>query len=167
MIQYTRGDATDLSSTDGVILAVLHICNDRGGWGRGFVLAVSKRWPQPEEKYRRLFHGGRLVLGTIQVVPVGNGIVVVNMIAQSGYRRNNDEPPINYEALDECLATFRKRADRLVAKDGLEVHMPRIGCGLAGGHWEEIEPIIEKHLGLFPVTVYDWPSTTTGTRLVV
>lgn len=158
MIKYAHGDATDLSSADGVILAVPHICNDRGGWGKGFVLAVSKRWSQPEEKYRRLFRGGQVALGRIQVVPVGNGIVVVNMIAQSGYRRNNGEPPISYEALDECLAAFRKRADRLVAKGGrLEIHMPRIGCGLAGGRWEEIEPIIEKHLGVFPVTVYDWP----------
>ena len=158
MIRYIHGDATDLPPGDGATRAILHICNDCGGWGKGFVLAISKRWPRPEEKYRRLFHGGQAALGRIQVVPVGNGVVVVNMIAQSGYRRNNGEPAVSYEALDECLATFRKRADRLVAKGGrLEVHMPRIGCGLAGGHWEEIGPIIEKHLGPFPVTVYDWP----------
>ena len=159
MIRYVHGDAADLPSGDRVVRAVLHICNDQGGWGKGFVLAISKRWPQPEEKYRRLFHdGGQVALGRIQVVPVGDSVVVVNMIAQSGYRRNNGSPPISYEALDACLVTFCKRADRLVAKGGrLEIHMPRIGCGLAGGRWEEVEPIIEKHLGLFPVTVYDWP----------
>jgi hypothetical protein len=35
--------------------------------------------------------------------------------------------------------------------------MPRIGCGLAGGKWEEIEPIIDEELisiGVV-VTVYD------------
>jgi hypothetical protein len=39
------------------------------------------------------------------------------------------------------------------------VHMPRIGCGLAGGQWEEIEPIIETTLGAkgVAVTVYDLP----------
>jgi hypothetical protein len=38
------------------------------------------------------------------------------------------------------------------------VHMPRIGCGLAGGKWEKIEPIIQKHLcdGGIDVTVYDF-----------
>jgi len=25
--------------------------------------------------------------------------------------------------------------------------MPRIGCGLAGGKWEEIGPILEQELG--------------------
>jgi hypothetical protein len=35
--------------------------------------------------------------------------------------------------------------------------MPRIGCGLAGGKWEEIEPIIKNTLcekGV-AVTIYD------------
>jgi hypothetical protein len=36
--------------------------------------------------------------------------------------------------------------------------MPRIGCGLAGGKWEEIEPIIERTLieADVKVTVYDF-----------
>lgn len=36
--------------------------------------------------------------------------------------------------------------------------MPRIGCGLAGGQWEEIEPLIVSQLiekGV-AVTVYDF-----------
>lgn len=40
---------------------------------------------------------------------------------------------------------------------GASVHMPRIGCGLAGGTWSRIEPLIERRLisaGL-SVTVYD------------
>ena len=38
------------------------------------------------------------------------------------------------------------------------VHMPRIGCGLAGGKWEEIEPIITDELTSqgIEVSVYDF-----------
>ena len=37
------------------------------------------------------------------------------------------------------------------------VHMPRIGCGLAGGTWDNIEPIIERTLceADIEVSVYD------------
>ena len=40
---------------------------------------------------------------------------------------------------------------------GASVHMPRIGCGLAGGKWERIEPLIERTLlaRAVPTTVYD------------
>ena len=37
------------------------------------------------------------------------------------------------------------------------VHMPRIGCGLAGGHWSRVEPLVMRRLverGV-AVTVYD------------
>ncbi len=38
------------------------------------------------------------------------------------------------------------------------VHMPRIGCGLAGGKWEVVEPLIEEHLSAkgVAVTIYDF-----------
>jgi len=38
------------------------------------------------------------------------------------------------------------------------VHMPRIGCGLAGGTWDRIEPIIVRALCEHDVavTVYDF-----------
>jgi O-acetyl-ADP-ribose deacetylase (regulator of RNase III) len=41
------------------------------------------------------------------------------------------------------------------------IHLPRIGCGLAGGRWEEIEPIISEELSAagLAVTVYDLPVT--------
>jgi hypothetical protein len=36
--------------------------------------------------------------------------------------------------------------------------MPRIGCGLAGGTWDKIEPLIRETLCAagVPVTVYDF-----------
>ena len=33
--------------------------------------------------------------------------------------------------------------------------MPRIGCGLAGGTWKEVEPIVQAALDGLPVVVYD------------
>ena len=49
-IRYVRGDAT-VPSAKGVKL-IAQVCNDLGGWGKGFVLAVSRRWPGPEAAYR-------------------------------------------------------------------------------------------------------------------
>ena len=49
-ITYLQGDATQPQSKGNRIIA--HVCNDLGGWGKGFVLAISKRWPEPEAEYR-------------------------------------------------------------------------------------------------------------------
>lgn len=51
-------------------------------------------------------------------------------------------PPIRYDAVDHCLHAVAEHA--LAHK--ASVHMLRIGCGLTGGKWERIEPIIGKTL---------------------
>ena len=41
MLRYVTGDATVPQGGGPKIL--VHLCNDAGGWGAGFVLAVSRR----------------------------------------------------------------------------------------------------------------------------
>ena len=152
-IRYKIGDATRPTVPGNKIIA--HICNDQGKWGAGFVLAVSSRWKQPEESYRECPEEWRL--GVVQVVPVEDQISVANMIAQHGTQRMYGSfgsgaqiPPIRYGALRACLATVNDIAYRTNAT----IHMPRIGCGLAGGRWDEVEAIIKDVISV-DVYVYD------------
>ena len=200
MIKYLIGDATqptpvesEGSPFNGGVRLICHICNTRGGWGRGFVTALSKRWPEPEREYRRWSRGDYATLfmdspnpsrpfelGQIQVVKVEPRplagpsrtftppIWVVNMISQEGYGPANKaqhqdglvntKPPIRYDALEQCL----KQVESLLALVVGTVHMPRIGTGLGGGTWSEIEPIIERTLSDWPVYVYDLPGSGVG-----
>lgn len=154
-IRYIQGDAMQPQAKGNRVIA--HVCNDLGGWGKGFVMAISKRWPEPEAAYR-VWHRERskndFGLGAIQLVQVEPYIWVANMVAQRGMKTGSNGPPIRYEAVRACLKTLAIEASRL----GVSVHMPRIGCGLAGGRWEQIEPIILEELvsqGV-DVTVYDF-----------
>ncbi|WP_299534643.1 macro domain-containing protein [uncultured Streptomyces sp.] len=153
-IAYVTGDAT-APGGEGVKL-IVHVCNDLGGWGKGFVLAVSRRRPEPEAAYRRWHRervGNDFGLGAVQFVPVGPFLWVANLIGQRGLRRGSKGVPVRYEAIDAGLAAVAVKAAEL----GASVHMPRIGCGLAGGTWSRIEPLIAERLTArgVPVTVYD------------
>lgn len=150
-IAYLKGDATSPHASGSKIIA--HICNDLGGWGKGFVLAISRSWPEPESAYRA-WHRGRasndFALGAVQFVQVKPDIWVANMIAQRGMKTGSNGPPIRYEAVAACLVKVASKADELRAS----VHMPRIGCGLAGGKWERIEPLILNELAGKGIAVY-------------
>ncbi|MGW7402296.1 macro domain-containing protein [Streptomyces sp. NPDC054833] len=153
-ITYVRGDATVPSGKGVKVIA--HVCNDIGGWGKGFVLALSRRWPEPEAEYRA-WHRHRASndfgLGAIQLVRAERYVWVANMIGQRGTRTGSKGVPVRYEAIDTALARL---ADEVIEL-GASVHMPRIGCGLAGGKWSRIEPLITERLvrrGI-AVTVYD------------
>ncbi|TQE26621.1 macro domain-containing protein [Streptomyces ipomoeae] len=153
-ITYVRGDATVPLGKGVKIIA--HVSNDSGGWGKGFVLALSRRWPEPEAAYRA-WHRDRahndFGLGAAQFVQVGPYTWVANLIGQRGTRTGSKGVPVRYEAIDTALGLLADKVLELEAS----VHMPRIGCGLAGGKWSRVEPLITDRLiqrGI-SVTVYD------------
>ncbi|MGW0699766.1 macro domain-containing protein [Streptomyces sp. NPDC002867] len=153
-IRYVRGDATTPQGKGVKVIA--HVCNDIGGWGKGFVLALSRRWPEPEAAYRRWHRqraGNDFALGAAQFVQVGPYLWVANMVGQRGVRTGSKGVPVRYEAIDTALDAVAGKALEL----GASVHMPRIGCGLAGGTWSRIEPLIAARLTArgIDVTVYD------------
>ncbi|MFD1147536.1 macro domain-containing protein [Saccharothrix hoggarensis] len=155
VLRVVKGDATSPQAKGPKIIA--HVCNDLGGWGKGFVLAISQRRPEPERAYRD-WHRARarndFGLGATQLVQVRADTWVANMVGQHGLRAGSKGPPIRYDAVARCLATLAQHAVDLNAG----VHMPRIGCGLAGGKWERVEPLIAETLPArdVPTTVYDF-----------
>ncbi len=153
-IKYITGDATNPQWEGNKI--IVHVCNDIGGWGKGFVMALSRKWKEPEQQYRD-WHKNQngFALGEVQFVQVEADLWIANLIGQHKIRKDEDgNPPIRYEAIDLGLQKVAQKAQELKAS----VHMPRIGCGLAGGKWEHIEPLIEKTLMQADIitTVYDF-----------
>jgi hypothetical protein len=124
-IIYRIGDATmpfvSANSSDVTVaptdIIIPHICNDLGKWGAGFVLALSRRYPEPEAAYRHWFSSGSnhlpflsearhepFELGYTQFVPVvlpspnftsadnlaqAPRLWVANMLAQHGVANRN------------------------------------------------------------------------------
>jgi len=145
-INYVVGDATQPIGDGKKIIC--HICNDIGAWGAGFVLALSKRWAYPEQFYRAR---QKYPLGYADVLKVEDDIYVANMIAQHRCHADGEgNPPIRYTAVIEALT----QVNRVAVETGATLHMPRIGCGLAGGKWKVIERIL-KEVVTVDVTVYD------------
>lgn len=135
MIKYINGDATYPIGNDKKL--IVHIVNDIGKWGSGFVLAVSKRWTEPESNYRMFWKN--FTLGENQYIQVEKDIMIVNMFAQHGIRSKSNIHPLDYAALAECLVSLNEYAN----KTNCSIHMPKIGAGLGGGDWRIIEKTIE------------------------
>lgn len=165
-IQYLIGDATDPHEVDDIKI-IIHISNDQGAWGAGFVMALSKRWHEPESIYRKIAENG-LVIGDIQIIQVSHNIFVVNMVAQTlGWKqdaRGKMTPPIDYDGLRECLSKVCCFAQAVSAAEKMPVNIvgPRFGAGLAGGQWEKIEKLVQIELCKWdiPVYIYDLPDSS-------
>lgn len=156
-INYVVGDATAPLGTG--LKVIGHVCNNVGAWGHGFVMALSKKWKEPENDYHVWFkEETKPQLGEVCFVPVEGDIVVANMIGQVMGFGTNGEPPVRYEAIRQALKIV---ADYCLHHNA-SFHCPRIGCGLAGGSWEVISQIIHEELcdkGI-DVTVYEFLDKT-------
>jgi O-acetyl-ADP-ribose deacetylase (regulator of RNase III) len=162
MITYHLGDATEPELDGTVVLA--HVLSDTGAYGAGFAAAVARRYPRARAQFAAWHQGDTeafrrpLRLGAIQWVGVGHDLGrrhgwsdrwVVHMVAQRGLRSATNPHPLDLDALHSCLSHL--------AYDlaGEPVVMPRIGCGLAGGTWAEVEPVVNDVLVGVAVHVYD------------
>jgi O-acetyl-ADP-ribose deacetylase (regulator of RNase III) len=157
-LTFVAGDATRPVGDGARVLA--HVCNDAGRWGKGFVVPVGRRWPHVRQAFLAWHHGAAageppFELGQVQVVEAEAGLWVANMLGQHGVLPRDGVPPIRYDALRQALGRVA-----IVARDhGASVHIPRIGCGLAGGSWNVVGPMVGQTLceAGVDVTVYDLP----------
>jgi O-acetyl-ADP-ribose deacetylase (regulator of RNase III) len=157
LLHFVRGDATDPRGTGPKVLA--HVVTDSALiWGGGgFAAAVRRTWPAAQNAFREWSADDRkLSLGTVHLATVRDDLTIASMVAQHGYGPSR-RPRLRYAALRQALAEVGELARRL----GASVHMPRIGCGEAGGWWDAVEELVRASLTSrgVPVIVYDLPGT--------
>lgn len=158
MIRYLTGDATDPKpATDDPAerFLIMHICNDVGVWGAGFVLDLSKRWREPEQAFR----AGTLLLGSMQLIRVRDFLgrtYVANLVAQHGLRSQSNPRPLLYTRLRQCLIALNDYIENDTQRF-TTIHAPRLGTGLAGGEWLTVEKILNEVMYHRNITIYDLP----------
>ncbi len=152
---YLKGDAS-LPLEEHTL--IIHVVNILGKWGKGFVLSLSKQFPFAKNEYVKWSKDKETFgLGEVQFVCVDQqrATFVANMLAQHGVRKNDKDSTtyIDYDALRLCL----RKVARFALKNRLSIQMPKIGSGLAGGDWEEIEKIINEELIYYKIkcTVFE------------
>lgn len=142
LISYHIGDASIPIHNSTIII---HIVNNCGKWGKGFVISLSKRFPITKDSYLSWFKSG-FNMGDVQFLSVDdeNRIFVANMLAQNGIKKSvkDSKKYICYESLENCLSEVSDFA----LKERLVVQLPMIGAGLGGGDWDTILSIIIKKL---------------------
>lgn len=148
-ITYLKGDASEPRGV-GVRL-VVQVVNDAAlTWGAGFSLALRKKWPSLQQTFRAWAMARRnLKLGNVHVAAVDDRVSLVSMVAQHGYGPS-PTPRIRYLALQDCF----KNVAELALQREATVHMPRIGCGLAGGTWGVVSDLVSEEICSRGVSVY-------------
>ncbi|VWB62376.1 macro domain-containing protein [Burkholderia lata] len=150
LITYEIGDAA-VPQQNSTLIA--HVVNNRGKWGRGFVVSLGRKYSTARDGYLDLFREGqRPSLGMVQFLSVDEErrIYVANMVSQDGIRKNSQDATqyVSYSDLKSCL----NQVCEFAMANRLSVQMPMIGAGLGGGSWEVISGVISEVFSYYKLT---------------
>lgn len=143
-IKYIKGDATEPIVISDKYSVICHCCNALGAWGKGFVVPLGKKYPIAKEKYLKFIKMTKEEnrLGSVSFAKVTDNIIVANIIGQYNIYPKDGKIPLDYEALEKG---FKNVIEMFKTNNiPLTIHMPKIGCGLAGGDWNVVEKIIKN-----------------------
>lgn len=129
----------DFSNDQGEFKVIMHGCNMQGVMGSGVAKEFKSRYPHAFEKYKQDINLG-MSLGGWSIAKTGTHrreIYLISAITQKFYGTDGKQYA-SYEAIENVMMHVLNHVDVVV--------MPKIGCGLGGCKWENVEAIINKWL---------------------
>ena len=116
--------------------------NCKGVMAAGLARQIRNRFPFVYQDYSELCKKQEELLGHVLFShkPGINGTTIVCMFAQNNYGR--DKQYTDYKAFQNCLNVFASKLSDY-SKDWTIAFPYKIGCGLAGGDWNIIKPMLE------------------------
>lgn len=117
---------------------LVHGCNAQGKAGAGIAYQLYRRYPEAFAPYFASWQAGTLRAGQLYHHRVNEHLVIAHAITQTYYGR---DPARVYVELPAITQAFTQ-VSALALATGLPVKLPLIGCGLAGGQWSDIGPLI-------------------------
>lgn len=129
---------------------VVQQVNARGLMGSGLALQIMKRYPSVKKEYVTYRHEqlklglkDEDLLGHVNYVDTYDGTIIANIFGQLDIRKGTHDKTVytKKEALLSGIRQVRDKAEEM----NFSVAIPTyIGCGLAGGDWEDIKQGIEE-----------------------
>lgn len=159
-LRYVRGDAADPRCDDRPAI-IAHVVNDRArSWGgRGFAVALMRRFPHARDEYTKWASEGHARRGAVHLADAGDGVWIASLVAQAGYGNEpTNRPRLQLAALRDALEVLAG----LALEHGADVHMPLIGTGQGGARWPSVRDLILEELADRQVatTVYVLPEAS-------
>lgn len=146
MIDYIQGDLIEAFAA-GEVEAIGHQANCQCVMKSGFAKALTKAYPEAAEADSNTIKGDWNKLGSSSMVvtPIATGYGwIFNLYGQFSYGREKGVVYTDLDALESALEGMKLFVDAAgIGKLGF----PKLGCGLGGADWEDVEDILIRVFG--------------------
>ncbi len=141
--------------------AIAHGIAPNDGFEQGLAHALREKWPMMHKDYRHYSHQTHPKPGEVWEWG-GFGARIFNLLTQEGsFDHGAKAGRATLANVNHCLRRLR----HAVEKEGLKsLALPRLATGVGGLNWEDVFPLIQKHLGDLPTAVYVYTTYHAGVQ---
>jgi O-acetyl-ADP-ribose deacetylase (regulator of RNase III) len=143
MITYVTGDLFESPAQ-----TLVNTVNTVGAMGKGVALQFKRYFPDMFAEYQRLCEEGKLQIGMLHVFRTPHK-QVINFPTKKHWRR-----PSELGYIEAGLKTFVRNYRELGVTS---VAFPPLGCGNGELSYDDVRPLMERHLADLPIPVYLYP----------
>ncbi len=129
-----------------------HGCNCFATMKAGIALPIGIAFPEAKKADKNYLAQPEKRLGNFTL---GHS-VKYDIIVANFYTQFYPGPDLKIDALRNSFAKFVEAMNVTLSKeerDNVKIGLPLIGCGIAGGDWEEVSQIIKEEFKDFDITI--------------
>lgn len=149
MIQEVTGDILLTTAQ-----AIAHGIAPNDHFSSGLALALREQWPAMYQDFRHYCHVSHPKPGSAWVWGGTDGKRLVNLLTQEAPQNHQANPG---KASIHNVSHALKELRHLIEKEAFtSIALPRLATGVGGLDWEDVYPLVKKHLGdlKIPIFVY-------------
>jgi O-acetyl-ADP-ribose deacetylase (regulator of RNase III) len=140
--------------------ATAHGVAPNDNFGQGLALALRERWPAMYKDFRHWMHQSHPKVGELWAWAGADGhrLIALFTQAESG-GRGGHAGPASVPNVNHALRALRKLVD---AEKPESLAVPRLATGVGGLDWDDVRPLVNKHLGDLDIPVYVYGTYKAG-----
>jgi len=140
--------------------AIAHGVAPNDNFNQGLALSLREHYPAMYKDFRHFCQVSHPKAGTLWTWAGADGVRIVNLLTQEPAAAHGSKPG---KATTHNVNLALKELRNLIEDEGFEsVALPRLATGVGGLDWEQVKPLIERHLGDLAIPVYVYTTYRKG-----
>lgn len=140
--------------------AIAHGVAPNDNFNQGLALALREQHPAMYKDFRHFCQVSHPKEGTLWTWAGADGVRIVNLLTQDAAPAHGSKPG---KATTHNVNLALKALRKLIEDEGFEsVALPRLATGVGGLDWEQVKPLIERHLADLSIPVYVYTTYRRG-----
>jgi O-acetyl-ADP-ribose deacetylase (regulator of RNase III) len=142
--------------------AIAHGIAPNDHFNQGLALSLRTDWPALYKDFRHYLHTAHPKTGGLWTWTRADGKRVVNLFTQEPAPNEQTKP--GHATAHNVNLSLRELHKLIEAGEIQSLALPRLATGVGGLDWNEVEPLIQQHLGSVKIPVYVYTAYQKGVK---